>query len=348
MSEYSEPTSWESIQLDGLPTVALSISSLLLDDSPRQDGENDDHVRVLAESEEQLPPIVVHGQSMRVIDGIHRVRAAVIRGEEEIKAKIFHGTDNDAFVLAVRMNIAHGLPLTRADRTAAAVRIIGSHPQWSNRMIATATGISAGTVGKLRQRSTVQNAQSTTRVGKDGRVRPLNSAAGRLKAGELLAEKPTASIRAIAQEAGVSPSTVHDVRQRLRTGRDTALEWQRGHGSLARSRPPDVCPRRGAPSNSGSAGNGDVATILATLKGDPSFRFSDAGRCLLRWLDRNRVEMAGFDKIAEMVPDHCTASVAKLARGYARVWTTVAARLEERWRQSLRDPASRPRTRIGE
>jgi hypothetical protein len=43
------------------------------------------------------------------------------------------------------------------------------------------------------------------------------------------------------------------------------------------------------------------------------------GRCLLRWLDRYRVEMAGLEKIAEMVPDHCTASVAKLARGYARL-----------------------------
>ncbi|MGH3925165.1 MAG: streptomycin biosynthesis regulator, partial [Pseudonocardiaceae bacterium] len=75
----SESTSWETTQLDELPTVVLSINSLLLDDSPRQDGENGEHVRVLAESEEQLPPIVVHGQSMRVIDGTHRIRAAVMR-----------------------------------------------------------------------------------------------------------------------------------------------------------------------------------------------------------------------------------------------------------------------------
>jgi len=53
----SEPTSGEPTILDGLPTVVLSISSLLLDDSPRQDGENDEHARVLAESEERLPPI---------------------------------------------------------------------------------------------------------------------------------------------------------------------------------------------------------------------------------------------------------------------------------------------------
>lgn len=328
----SESTAWESIQLDGLPSVVLSINSLLLDDSPRQGGESDEHVRVLVESEERLPPIVVHGQSMRVIDGIHRIRAAVMRGEEEIEAKIYHGTDAGAFVLAVRMNIAHGLPLTRADRTAAAVRIIGSHPQWSNRMIATATGLSAGTVGKVRRRSTAQNAQSTTRVSKDGRVRPINSAAGRLKAGKLLAEKPTESIRAIAKEAGVSPSTVHDVRQRLRAGHHPVLEQQKAQRING---DPPAAGRVRSPRNPGDPGSAgvDVATILANLKSDPSLRFSDAGRSLLRWLDRYRVETAGSNKIVEMVPDHCAGRVANLARGYARVWTELAAQLEERWLQ---------------
>lgn len=326
----SESTGWEPIQLDGLPTVVLSINSLSLDDSPRQDGENDEHVRVLVESEEQLPPIVVHGQSMRVIDGTHRILAAVMRGEEEIEAKIYHGTDDEAFLLAVRMNIAHGLPLTRTDRTMAAVRIIRSHPHWSDRMIATATGLSAGTVGNVRRRSTVQNAQSNTRIGKDGRVRPIDSAAGRLKAAELLAKEPTASIRAIAKEAEVSPSTVQDVRQRLRAGQDPAVERQRVQGSPATRRPPDVCP---APGGLRSPASVDVATILAHLRGDPSLRFSDSGRSLLRWLDRCRGEMAGFNKIAEVVPDHCAGSVAKLARGYARIWTDVAAQLEGRWHQ---------------
>jgi hypothetical protein len=329
----SESTGWESIQLDGLPTVVLSINTLLLDDSPRQDGEDGEHVRVLAESEEQLPPIVVHGQSMRVIDGIHRIRAAVMRGEEEIAAKIYRGTDDDAFLLAVRLNIAHGLPLTLADRTAAAGRIIRSHPQWSNRMIATVTGLSAGTVGKVRWRSTAHNAQSTTRVGKDGRVRPIDSAAGRLKAAELLAEKPTASIRAIAKEAEVAPSTVQGVRQRLRAGQDPALKRQRVQGSPATPRPPAVCPPRETPGGPGSAASVDVAPILVHLRRDPSLRFSDSGRSLLQWLDRYRVGMAGFIKIVEMVPDHCVGSVAKLARGYARIWTEVAEQLEERWRQ---------------
>jgi hypothetical protein len=267
---------------------------------------------------------------MRVIDGMHRVRAAVMRGENEIEAKIYHGTSDDAFMLGVRLNITHGLPLTRTDRIAATIRIIGSHPEWSNRMIARTTGLSAGTVGKVRRRSTAHDAQSTTRIGMDGRVRPVNSATGRRKAGELLAEKPTASIRMITKEAGVSPSTVHDIRRRLRADPEPTLERQEVRGSPAMSRPPDISPTRGTTGGPRSAGNADVATILANLKRDPSLRFSDPGRYLLRLLHRYLVGIAESNKIAKMVPDHCAGSVANLAREYARRWTELAAQLEKR------------------
>jgi hypothetical protein len=70
-------------ELMHLDALFLVIESLVLDMSPRQGGENDEHARALAEPEERLPPIVVHGPSMRVIDGIHRVRAAIIRGERK-------------------------------------------------------------------------------------------------------------------------------------------------------------------------------------------------------------------------------------------------------------------------
>jgi transposase-like protein len=326
----SDSANWGLLQLDGLPTVVLSINSLIFDDSPRQGGESDEHIRVLAESEQPLPPIVVHGQSMRVIDGIHRIRAAVMRGEEELEAKIYHGTDDEAFVLAVRLNIAHGLPLTREDRMAAVVRIIGSHPQWSNRMVATATGLSAGTVGKVRRRSSVQNAQSATRVGKDGRVRPIDSSMGRLKAGELLAENPAASVRAVAKEAGVSPSTVHDVRHRLQTGQHPALDRQRLRDLPSTLRLPDVCALQEDAGDRGSAGSREVATVLASLRRDPSLRFSDAGRSLLRWLDRYCVGMEDPSKIATMVPDHCAGVVVKLARQCMWLWTEVVEKLEKR------------------
>ncbi len=84
---------------------------------------------------------------MRVIDGTHRLRAAILNGHEEIGVLFFDGTDDDAFVAAVRANVVHGLPLALADREAAATRIIKSHPQWSDRAIAEAAGLAAQTGG---------------------------------------------------------------------------------------------------------------------------------------------------------------------------------------------------------
>ncbi|GAA2806049.1 ParB N-terminal domain-containing protein [Saccharopolyspora taberi] len=328
--DVREPTGQQSIRLDDLPTVMVSIKSLLVDGSPRQAGASDEHIRMLAESEDRLPPIVVHGRSGQVIDGIHRVHAAILRGEDKIEARVYEGTDSDAFLLAVQLNIAHGLPLTRADRTTAAARIIQLHPQWSNRRIATIVGLSAGTVGKLRWRSNSHNAHSTRRVGKDGRVRPASSSAARLEVAKLLSEKPTASIRAIAKEAGVSHSTVHNVRQRVRAGQDPTSQRQGVQESSGAPRPPEICAPRETTEKTGLTCDDDVAAILDNLKADPSLRFKKAGQFLLRWLAQHQVEMTAPKKIAEMVPDHCAGLVAKLARGYAQVWSEFAARLEER------------------
>jgi hypothetical protein len=105
------PMRRELTKFDALPIVTISISSLLLDQFARQGDENDEHTRALTESGEQLPPIVVHGPSMRVINGIHQVRAAIMRGEKTIGARIYHGTYyDDAVFMVVRMSIAHGLP----------------------------------------------------------------------------------------------------------------------------------------------------------------------------------------------------------------------------------------------
>jgi hypothetical protein len=315
-------------EVDTLPIVTLSISSLLLDMSARQGGENEEHTRVLAESEEQLPPILVHGPAMRVIDGIHRVHAAIMRKENTILGRIYHGTDDDAFVLAVRMNTIHGLPLTRADRTAAAVRIIQSHPQWSDRMIATAVGLSAGTIAKARQRSTAQNAQSTTRLGKDGRVRPVNHAAGRAQVAALLAGNPDSPIRAIAQQAGVSHSTVHSVRQRLRASQHLHPDPDTDAQLPAIPQQTGAYPDHTTAHGQASTSHSTIAAILTDLKKDPSLA-GHTGQSLVRCLDRYRVEIPWVNKIISGVPPRRASSVARLAHEYAKVWTHLAAQLEQ-------------------
>ena len=316
----AEPMKREFIKLDALPIVLVPISSLQLDTSPRHGGENDEHTRLLAESEQQLPPIVVHGPSMRVIDGIHRVRAAILRGEQAIAAKIYQGTDDDAFLLAVRLNIAHGMPLTRAERTAAAVRIIGCHPHWSDGMIATTVGLSPRTVAKARHRSTPQTRESTTRLGQDGRVRPIDPAAGRLRVAALLADNPSSPIRTIAHQAGVSSSTVHDVRQRLRAGQPPTPRSPDRSASDAR---PRTAPDRA------SADRAEITAIFAELKKDVAQQAGKAPRSLLRCLDRYHLNIPGANKIIEMVSPRWASSVSRLAREYARIWTHIAAQLEQ-------------------
>lgn len=326
LSTPIEPDTWASDQLADCVVQPVPIGTLKLETSPRSGGQDPDHVRALAEVRDSLPPIVVHGPTGRVIDGLHRVRAALLNGARNIDAYVYQGSERDAFVLAVKLNISHGLPLSRPDRAAAASRIVRSHPEWSNRMIATITGLAATTVAAVRKRSTAQDAQSDTRLGQDGRVRPINSAAGRLRARELIVQRPNASVRAIAREAGISPSTVHDVRQRLAAGRDPVPGRDRRRGEAARpaARPGSDRPERA------QVRPAELSASLAGLMKDPSVRGSDSGRLLLRWLDMNRVGMAGWERIIEALPDHCTGIVARLARGYAGMWAELAARLDDR------------------
>lgn len=324
-----------SFDVDKSPTVSLPISSLHLADSPRINGMDDTHCKLLAESADRMPPIVVHGRSMRVIDGTYRVHVAVMRGETEICAKIFDGTDEDAFVLSVWMNIAHGLPLTLADRSAAASRIIESHPRWSNRMIASVTGLSPGTVAEVRRRSTEQIDQSNGRVGKDGRMRPVDASPGRLRASELLTNNPTASTRAIARQAGVSPSTVHDVRKRLKAGQGPLPDRQQTRPSVDDTRPAPLpradqdVGRRGEDALTPLRGR-DRAALLRNLKKDPSLRFSEAGRSLIRLLDAFPLDEDVRKHLFDNVPAHCAESVAALADTYSQVWQECACRLRRR------------------
>lgn len=281
---------------------------------------------LLAKVETNLPPIVVHRGTMRVIDGMHRLRAAELRGNDVIEVLFFEGAESDTFALAVELNHDHGLPLSRADRTAAATRLLASHPEWSNRRIAAVTGLSATTVGALRERSTVQNDQLDGRVGKDGRVRPSDGAEGRQRASEFIALNPTASLREVAKAAGVSPTTVSDVRARLDRGERPTLPSQRDVPQVNQRTPTAAAEPR---------------ETIANLRRDPSLRFTEAGRVLLRFLDAGMIDADQWDDIIESVPAHQWEAVAHLARTCAGSWQIFANRLARRMGEaSPRGPRS--------
>ncbi|MEU7874933.1 ParB N-terminal domain-containing protein [Dactylosporangium sp. NPDC049140] len=301
----------------------IPVRSLLPADSPRTAGEDPAHTTMLAALDAQLPPIIVHRATMRVIDGMHRLGAARLRGDDLVRARYFDGTEQEAFVLAVRTNIAHGLPLSADDRTRAMERIIGSYPGWSDRAIAAAVGLGPRTVAKFRLRMQREDRadEARTRTGRDGRTRPVHNAEGRLRASELIRERPEASLRAIAREAGVSPSTVRDVRLRMERGDDPLPPARRRRDD---SSAPVATDGRAGP---------DLGAILQGLQSDPALRFSESGRVLLRWMFSRAIRADEWVDVADKVPPHSTYIIANLARMCAEEWRQLAEDLEQRGAQ---------------
>lgn len=319
---------------------SVALSELLPSDSPRLAGENAEHVRALADSDAELPPIVVHRPSMRVIDGMHRLHAAVLRGVETIDVRFIEDADGrDLFVLAVKANIAHGLPLTLADREAAAQRIVISHPQWSDRSIAAATGLAPRTVRAIRDRAGADIPQLNGRIGQDGRVRPLSSAEGRTRASEILAANPDVPLRQVAQQAGISLGTASDVRKRLLRGEDPVPARQHdgrpGQRESGSTGDPRVAPGRDDPSEcrrreAKHAAVQDPASIMSKLMRDPALRYTESGRDLLRQLSSLGAGILEWEDKAAAVPPHCTRPVADYARWVAESWARFAEQLEQR------------------
>jgi len=314
MSAYSPAQ--RAFQADTEPRAAekVPVSALLPADSPRLGGEDGAHVRVLVELGATLPPIVVQRSTLRVVDGMHRLQAAVLRGDNTIDVHFFDGTDDDAFVLAVELNGGHGLPLSAADRRAAVERILASHPHWSDQAVAATTGVSDKTVAAVRRCSTSEISRLNTRVGRDGRRRPVSSAGGRLRASELIAERPDASLRDIAAGAGIALATARDVRERVRRGDHPVPERQRTaslelvHGGTS----------------------AHPAAYFPVLARDPALRATEEGRALLRLLSLNMLSDEKWAHIVDGVPAHCAPLVAEVARTCSTLWDRVATSLEAR------------------
>jgi hypothetical protein len=306
----------------------VPICSLRSGESPRLEGEDKAHIARLAESETPLPPILVDRRTMRVIDGMHRLMAASLQGREMVEVEFFDGSPADAFLLAVKANTTHGLPLSLADRRAAAVRIISLYPEMSDRALGETAGLAARTVGAIRRRSTDEASQLNARIGRDGKARPLNAVEGRLRAAALLTQHPEASLREVARGAGVSPATALDVRQRLERGEEPAssrLENAQGSGDVS-ERAQQVPPRdKTAPAPTATA-------ALQRLLHDPSLRHTEQGRLLLRLLQLNAVGAQELPAVVAALPPHATATVIDLARQFGQMWMEVAQELQARAR----------------
>jgi ParB-like chromosome segregation protein Spo0J len=300
----------------GNRAVTVSVDALLPADSPRQSGVDEQHVETLAQLPEELPPIMVHRETMRVIDGMHRLRAAVRQGRDTVRVEFFDGTEQDAFVAAVQANNAHGLPLTLAERRIAATRLLHEHPDWSDRAVARIAGLAHKTVSAVR-RSSGEQPQLNARLGSDGRLRPADAAERRAKARQLIIDRPDASLREIARVVGLSPTTVLAVRDGV------AGELENPPGA----RPPnnDARPQRAD----------RLHTLWQALLQDPEIRFNETGRVLLRMLQVQAVtDPQTWDRLAVAVPSRHVGTVADLASQCARMWEDFADEVRRREQRS--------------
>jgi ParB-like chromosome segregation protein Spo0J len=278
--------------------VTIDLAELRIAPSFREEGLDHDHVEVLVGLAGQWPPILVDRSDRRVVDGAHRVAAARRLGMSGIVATFFDGGPEEALVEFLQRNVRHGLPLTLRERKRAAQQVLAGQPRWSDRRIAELCGISSKTVGRLR---TAPNDGS--RVGRDGRTRPVDGASLRSRITEELAARPDASLRAIASAVGASPETVRSVRSSMAGPADAEAS-----ASMPASAPEPVPPPWR-----------DDAAILSLTDGDD----------FVTWFDATTVADDDWQR-ADGVPLSRIYEIADEARRRARAWNEFAQVLEAR------------------
>ncbi|MFI6084293.1 transcriptional regulator [Streptomyces sp. NPDC051217] len=323
-AEKPDPTGSEYVatlfeRVDRLPAQAVPIARLGGSLSVRAQAEDVIHTRRLADAGADIPPILVHRPTLKIIDGLHRMRAAVLNGRGTVEARFFDGTEHDAFLLAVAANVKHGLPLNAGERHEAAQQIAALHPGWSNRAIAAVAGVSPHRVAEIRRRTGTPGTAAT--IGLDGRSRPVDGSEGRRRAAELFLDNPGYTVREVARRAAISPSTAADVRSRIAQGDDPLPPRMRGGEQDA-------------------AGSESLAALFDVLRRDPSLRFSESGRTLLRMFEScTRVDQQ-HDQILHHLPAHRADTIGRLLLACAESCLAMAEELRTAQRAPRRTSVS--------
>jgi ParB-like chromosome segregation protein Spo0J len=312
--------------------------------SPREVLCDEQHVAALAEVLDDVPPIVVHGRTLRVIDGVHRVHAAKKVGRRTIRALIFDGDEIEAHIEAVRSNITHGKPLSLSEREAAAQRVLQLVPAWSDRRIAMVSGLSPKTVARLRERATVDSAQSRARLGRDGRLRPVDPAAVRRRVAEVLRDEPGASNRAIAKRAGASQATVRDVRERLGRGLSELASMPNRRRQRKEAQRSASAAAAAAPAATGATGPVSVPDRSVPLSAAPSppapapAHLTEADPDdFAAWFDPRHIDDSHWQRFVEVVPIGRVYEIADACRRFSTSWRAFASALEDRARGHRRN-----------
>src|SRR3569833_460857 len=108
------------------PTVPIKDLVLIPELSPRARRCEETVIRYM-ESFSALPPVRVQATTNVVVDGYHRVEAAIRLGLEEIEVKLENIDDEELKMVAGLANVEHGQPLTRAERNKLAVALVRTY-----------------------------------------------------------------------------------------------------------------------------------------------------------------------------------------------------------------------------
>lgn len=297
----------------------LPVSDLKTTFSLRQGAPSDSHVEYLSKVINDVPPILVHSDSMEVVDGVHRVLATRAAGRSRIRARFVAGDEVATLVAGIVSNTRHGLPLSRLERRASALRIVALNPRLSDRWIAEIVGLSPSTIAELRRSSTARDDRLNTtlpapapvrRAGKDGRVRPLSAAAGKQLAAELFRQDPARTIRDVAHLAGISVGTAHAVKNAVGTSAGEAESHDRP------PQPPDPASKM-------------LSQLLSRMAKDPSVAHTEAGRQALMRLRALALDDGAIRDLLRAVPQHYRHEVSHLMRAVLDVWAGAVAELAE-------------------
>jgi hypothetical protein len=365
-AESSTRSEFDLKNFETLPARDVPVNALSPGVSLRQGGTDAAHIQLLidAAGSAELPPILVQMDGYRIIDGLHRLEAARLRGDDSIKARFLDCSNSEALVIAMKANGAHGLPLSKADRVSGAQRVLSSHPDWSDRAIAGITGLSAKTIASLRDRSADGAPLEGKRIGRDGRRRPVDAGEGRRRAAEYIAAHPNAPLRQVAKETDVSLGTVHDVSARLRRGDTPERDGRQTPAALQQSvrpvqsvqcmqslrqeteatRPAGAVPGgatrvplRVAPSVDAAPpqrrNHTDAppawATVAAKMATDPAIRYTAGGREFLRWMQLHATDPnEDWRELIDAVPPHWLGVIAPIAERIGREWSLLAEQLK--------------------
>jgi ParB-like chromosome segregation protein Spo0J len=250
--------------------------------------------------------LVVRQGDNTIVDGNYRYLAARELGHAHVSCIWFCGDDDEILVEALHRNRSHGLPLSLAEREAAAVHLIEFHPEWSNRRLAEACGLAPGTVRRIRDSGPPPAEPVSIRIGRDGKRRPADAQHARQRVLSALESHPTHSLRDIAGLAGSSPETVRSLKKRMGApglGEVLALD----------------------PANALASDSAETMRWTS----DSALQSAPASNQFLSWFEKTTVAEE-WQSFVNDIPLSRAYEVADEARRRASTWQSFASTLESR------------------